>query len=137
MQPSTSTLYCTQTTAFFLFLLIGSLFIFAGCTQVYKILGFTEEQIDEQVSEDQETIIRTVTIVRTTAADLITTIVAGLGTVASGFLVKWLGTEREIVKALIVGIEKSSADNVKETVHKKATDAGIQSQLSKRVAAYT
>ena len=133
----TTILNCSQKSAFFIFSLIGILFILAGCAQVYKALGLTEEQTQEQVSEDQKTIIRTVNQVRTTTAEILTTALAGLGTIASGFLAKWLGTERKITKALIAGIEKSAPGSVKESVHQQATNAGIEPQLSKRVAALT
>ncbi len=137
MQNKPTILQCSHRTAYVTFILIGSLFILAGCAQVYKALGLTEEQIDEQVSEDQQTIIKTITQVRTTTAEIITTALAGLGTIASGFLAQWLGTERKITAALITGIEKAAPGSVKETVHQKATDAGIEKQLSKRVAALT
>lgn len=137
MQNQTSILRCSQKTAAFLFIAIGILFILTGCTQIYELLGLTEEQIEEQVSEDQAVITKTITTVRNTTADIITTALAGLGAIASGILAKWLGTERKMTGVLIAGIEKSSLDNVKEIVHQKATDAGIQSKLAKRVAALT
>ena len=133
----TTILRCSQTSAFIVFVLIGTLFILVGCAEVYKAAGLTEEQTDEQVSEDQKVIIRTVTQVRTTTADILTSAIAGFGTIASGFLAKWLGTERKITKALIAGIEKAAPGSVKESVHQQATDAGIEPQLSKRVAALT
>ncbi len=137
MQKHQSILRCSHQTAFVIFLLIGTLFILTGCAAAYKALGLTEEQIHEQVDKDQKVIIRTITTVRTTTADIITTALAGIGTIASGFLAKWLGTERRISRALITGIEKAAPGSVKDTVHQKATDAGIQKQLSRRVAALT
>lgn len=130
-------LQCSQTTATIVFILIGTLFILTGCAQIYKSLGLTEEQIDEQVSEDQKTIIRTITQVRTTTAEIITTAVAGLGTIASGFLAKWLGTERKITAALITGIESAGDLRAKESVKAKATASGIESALHARVVKLT
>lgn len=135
--PKTAVLNCTRTTATILFLLIGTLFIFTGCAQLYKILGLTEEQTEEQVSEDQKTIVRTITQVRTTTGQIITTAVAALGTIASGFLAKWLGTERKITAAMITGVEAASNETVKESITKKATSAGVESKLNARVQALT
>lgn len=133
----TAILHCTQTTATLVFILIGSLFLFTGCVQLYKILGLTEEQTQEQVAEDQKTIIRTITQVRTTAAEIITTAVAGLGAIASGFLAKWLHTERKITQVLITGVESAHETNVKETIKAKATAAGVEPKLAARVRALT
>ena len=130
-------LHCTQKTAAILFILIGSLFTFTGCIQLYKLLGLTEEQTQEQVAEDQKTIIRTITQVRTTAAEIITTAVAGLGAIASGFLAKFLHTERKITTILIKGIETGENPTVKEAVHSKAVAAGLEPKLAARVQALT
>ena len=134
---SKTILYCSQTTATVVFILMGCLFILTGCAQVYKVLGLTEEQVAEQVSEDQKTIIRTITKVRTTTAEIVTTAIAALGTIASGFLAKWLGTERKMTAALITAIESSDGVNVKEAAQAKATAAGIETQLHARVISLT
>lgn len=130
-------LNCSTKTAALLFILIGLLFCLTGCVQLYKLLGLTDEQTQEQISQDQETIIRTITTTRNTAADIITTAVAGLGAIASGFLAKWLGTERKITKAIITGVEEANGISVKESVQRNATAAGIQPQLHARVKALT
>lgn len=130
-------LRCSQQTAFLIFLTIGTLFILTGCAQVYKAAGLTEEQTDDQVSADQQTIIRTVTQVRTTTAEILTTAIAGLGTIASALLTRLLGTERKITAALITGIETAKDISVKPAVKDKAMIAGVQTQLHKRVTALT
>lgn len=130
-------LHCTQTTATLVFILIGSLFIFTGCVQVYKLLGLTEEQTQEQISEDQKTIIRTITQVRTTTAEIITTAIAGLGAIASGFLAKWLHTERKITGVLITAVESADSSNIKKTIKTKASAAGVEPKLAARVRALT
>ena len=134
---SKTILNCTQQTAAILFILIGSLFIFTGCVQVYKLLGLTEEQTEQLLAEDQKTIIRTITQVRTTAAEIITTTIAGLGAIVSGFLAKWLHTERKITKVLITGVESADSSNIKKTIKAKATAAGIEPKLAARVQALT
>ena len=128
---------CSQKTAVILFIIIGSLFTITGCAQLYKLIGLTEKQTQDQLDQDQETIIRTITLTRNTAADIITTAVAGLGTIASGFLAKWLGTERKITKAMIAGVEKSKNPDTKQSITTAALAAGIEPQLHKRVKALT
>ena len=130
-------LKCSQKTTMTVFILIGSLFCLTGCAQLYKLIGLTEEQTEEQLAEDQKTIIRTITLTRNTAADIITTAVAGIGTIASGFLAKWLRTERKITKALITGVEKANDTNVKESIATAAGTAGIEPKLHDRVKALT
>ncbi len=130
-------LKCSQKTAAVFFILIGSLFCLAGCAQLYKSIGFTEEQTQEQVAEDQKTIIRTITQVRTTTAEILTTIIAGLGAIASGFLAKWLSTERKMTKVLITGVEKANEINTKEMIASIAGATGIEPQLHARVKALT
>lgn len=132
-----TTLYCTQKTAAILFILIGLLFTFAGCAQLYKFLGLTEQQTQEQISKDQKTIIRTITQVRTTTAEIITTAIAAIGTIATGFLTRWLGTERKLTSTLIRAIESADPASVKETVKAKATAAGLESLLHARVLKLT
>lgn len=130
-------LRCSQTTAFFLFILIGLLFILAGCAQLYKFLGFTDQQTQDQLTKDQESEKQIIETFRLTTTELITTAIAGLGAIASGFLAKWLGTEKKLTKVLITGIEKAPNSNVKESIKTQALSAGIESQLHARVKALT
>ena len=116
---------------------LGVLFSITGCTQIYKLIGLTEEQTNEQVDLDRQVITRTITEVRTQAADLITTAVAAAGTIASGLLATWLGRERKITKALIVGIENSPELDTKKNVRNAAISAGVEKALHKRVEALT
>ena len=136
MQQST-VLKCSQTTAVILFILIGTLFCLTGCAQLYKLIGLTEEQTQDQLSQDQETIIRTITTTRNTTADIITTVIAGLGAIVSGFLAKWLGTERKMLKATITGVENANDISVKQSIKDKAMIAGVEPQLHRRVQALT
>jgi len=137
MQYHQTFLRCSQTTATITFILIGILFTLTGCAQLYKLVGLTEEQTQEQTAKDQKTIIRTITTTRNTAADIITTAIAGLGAIASGLLAKWLGTERKLTKALITGIENAQDISVKASVKDKAMDAGVEPILHRRVQALT
>ncbi len=116
---------------------LGILFTMVGCAQMYKMLGLTEKQTTDQVSEDQKIIIRTISEVRTTAADIISASVAGLGALASGLLARLLGTERKITKALITGIEKTPDLDIKKNVMAEALTAGVEKKLHKRVSALT
>ncbi|MBA7709906.1 hypothetical protein ES703_118832 [subsurface metagenome] len=97
----TTILHCTQTTATIIFLLIGSLFIFIGCEKLYKTIGLTEEQTAAQVAQDQDATQQIVQQVRWTTHEIITTALAGAGTILSGLLAKWLGTERKMIVAVV------------------------------------
>lgn len=130
-------LQCSQKTAVILFILIGSLFIITGCAQLYKFIGLTDEQIADQVAADQVDRQKIIQGIRLTTTEIITTAIAGIGAIASGFLAKWLGTEKKINKALITGIESANGHSVKETVKNNAMAAGVEPQLHTRVKALT
>lgn len=130
-------LKCSQTTATFLFILIGSLFVLAGCAQLYRTIGMTDDQVNEQVAADQQVRGSIINTIRTTSTDMISTALAGLGAIVSGFLAKWLGTERKITRTLISGIEANDSKSTKETVRAMAVSAGIESKLHKRVVSLT
>ena len=119
------------------FILIGSLFSLAGCAQLYKLLGLSDRQAADQVAADQTARQEIIQGIRLTTTELITTAIAGIGAIASGFLAKWLSTEKKISKAMITGIEKANELTVKTSVHKQAVAAGIESKLHTRVKALT
>ncbi len=135
--PEPTLLKCSRTTATILFILIGSLFVFAGCAQLYRSIGMTEDQVNEQVAADQQVRGSIVNTIRTTSTDMISTALAGLGAIVSGFLAKWLGTERKITKALITGIETNDSKSTKEAVRALSIVAGVEKKLHKRVASLT
>ncbi|KKN03867.1 hypothetical protein LCGC14_1103440 [marine sediment metagenome] len=127
----------SETTAFFFFLLIGSLFLLAGCAQFYRTLGLSPHQVHTQVSKDQTARLQIIQGIRLTTTEIITSVIAGLGAIASGFLARALGTERKMTKVLITGIEAARDLDVKATIKTKATAAGIQNPLDARVQALT
>ena len=137
MQQHQTILQCSQKTAFITFVILGTLFTLTGCAQLYKTLGLTDEQTQDQVSQDHLVATKIITQVRTATADIVTTALAGLGAIASGILAKWLGTERKMTTALITGIEAAHDISVKAAVKDKAMIAGIQTKLAKRVARLT
>lgn len=130
-------LRCSQKTATIAFILIGSLFCLAGCAQLYKLIGLTDQQTQDQLTQDQIDRQKIAEGIRLTTTEIITTAVAGLGAIATGFLAKWLGTERKITKVLITGIEAKEGGTTKQVVHAKALDAGIENQLHARVKSLT
>lgn len=130
-------LRCSQTTAALLFIIIGTFFVLTGCTQFYKTIGMTDEQAADQVAQDQVIKKQILGDLRLTTTGIITTTIAGLGAIASGFLAKWLGTERKISKALITGIESANSTPVKQAVTTKALAAGVEKKLHARVKALT
>jgi len=119
------------------FIFIGSLFTLAGCTQLYKIIGLTNQQAADQVTADQTSKKQIIEDIRLTTTELITTAIAGLGALATGFLAKWLSTEKKITKVLITGIEQSNDTTVKESVQTRASAAGVEPLLHARVKALT
>lgn len=134
---SSAQLKCTHNTAGLFFILLGTLFALVGCHQVYKFVGLSDEQAAAQVAQDQQATQQVIEQARLTAYDIITTTIAAVGSIASGLLAKWLGTERKITTALIQGIESGETLGVKEAVQQKATAAGVESVLHARVQALT
>ncbi len=130
-------LRCSQSTAFVLFLTLGTFFLLTGCAQLYRTIGMNENQIADQVQKDQTVIAKIIDTTRTTTTEIITSALAGLGAIVSGFLAKWLGTEKKITKAMILGIETANESSVKGHVQDSARQLEIQSQLHKRVQALT
>ena len=112
MSKHLTILRCSQTTATILFILVGSLFLIAGCAQFYRSLGMSADQVLEQVAADQQAKEQIFQGIRYTTTEIITTAIAGLGAIASGFLAKWLGTERKITKVLITGIEAADSGSI-------------------------
>lgn len=136
--PHTETpLRCKHNTAGLILIASGVLFLLIGCTGLYKTIGLTEEQAAAQTAKDQAATQQITNQIRLTTTELITTSIAGAGAILSGLLAKWLGTERKITTALITGIESAKNDTVKETIHAKATAAGIEPLLHARVKALT
>lgn len=130
-------LECSRKTAVISFILCGTLFILTGCAQFYRAIGLSAEQTADQVAKDQTARQEITDKIRLTTTELLLTITSGLGAIASGFLAKWLGTERKITTALITGIESTDAKATKESVNRKATAAGIEPKLAARVRALT
>lgn len=132
-----TTLHCHHNTAGLIFIILGTFFLFTGCAQIYKFLGLTEDQIQTQVAQDQDATQQIIQQVRWTTHEIITTALSGAGTILSGLLARWLGTERKLTTALITGIESAQNPTVKESVKEKAISAGVEPILHKRVLALT
>lgn len=130
-------LKCTHNTAGTIFIVLGALFVLTGCGQIYRTLGLTEEQTQEQLAQDQNATQQIIQQVRWTTHEIITTGLSGIGAILSGLLARWLGTERKITTALITGVEKAADTTAKEEIQKAATAAGIEPQLHSRVVALT
>lgn len=104
---------------------------------MYRAIGMDEEQVTTQVQKDQTVITKILDTTRATTTEIILTALSGLGAILSGFLAKWLGTERKITKALITGIEDAEQTSVKGHVRDSATQLGVQQILEKRVRSLT
>lgn len=134
-QPAT--LRCKHNTAGLILITLGSIFVLVGCTQVYKTLGLTEKQAQDQTEKDQEATGAIIDQARITTTEIVTTALAGLGAILSGILAKWLNTEKKITAALITGIESAANSTTKQKVKSTATSAGIEPKLHARVLALT
>ena len=132
-----ATLKCTYHTAGLVFIILGTFFLLTGCAGLYKILGFTPEQTAAQVAQDQAAAKEIIEQVRWTSHEIVSTAIAGAGTILSGLLARWLGTERKITTALITAIEKADDSTVKTLANDKATSAGVEPQLHARVIKLT
>lgn len=116
---------------------LGVLFLLIGCGPIYKSLGFTDVEAEEQVAKDKAEIIDAIENSRAIFWQTVSGALAGLGAIVSGLLGKWLSTERKVSSTLIKGIETAKAESVKETVHKLSVVNGVEKTLAKRVDAIT
>lgn len=114
-------------------LLIGVLFVVLGCTGFYEGIGFTPAQAIEQVAQDKAAFQEAIGQGRVLTWQLISAALGGVGTIATVLLGKWLKTERTISSVVIQGVEKADKGEVKAAIFNKATSAGIEPKLNKRV----
>lgn len=128
---------CRTKTAIFFIIILGFLFLLIGCRSIYEKLGMTPDQVDRQVDADNIFTSQILDQARSSIGQLVTQILAGVGAIGSGILATYLGRERKITKVLITSIEKAGDSTVKNIIHTKATDAGVQTKLAKRVSALT
>lgn len=118
-------------------IIIGFALLITSCTAIYKFIGLTEKQAEDQTAKDRQITIDVLETGREQIWQLATAAVTALGGITSGLLARWLGTERKITTTLISAIETSGADSLKETISSKATSAGIEPKLNARVRALT
>lgn len=157
-QPLTF-LHCSHRTAALVLCTIFSLFLLIGCAALLRKTGIPQDEADrlaaiaeqnlaDAAAEAVENIktglaqgqdVKSIVVETGSAfAWKLTTIAAStIGAVLSGLLAKWLATERKISKACITAIEKTNNISTKEYVQKKATAAGVQKQLDRRVQSLT
>lgn len=115
--------------------LVGLAFAAVGCGQLYKLAGLPPEKVDELTAEDQAVTVELIREGREQLWQIATLVVAGVGTIVSGLLAKWLGVERKINRAVIAGVEQAEDGNAKAAIKQQATVAGVQEVLHKRVKA--
>ncbi len=159
MQHHQTFLRCSRKTAIIIILTIFVLFLAIGCAAMLRKAGLTPDEADRQAAIAQAALtdaaaeavaniqtglaqgddLKTIAIKTGSAfAWKIAALAAStIGAVLSALLAKWLGTERKINQVLITGIEKTANQATKETIHNKATAAGIEPQLHARVKALT
>ena len=152
-------LRCSRTTATLTIIASICLFILIGCTSLFRSAGLTDQQAAQQTAELKAALADATTAaitdiqtglaeghdlktiaVKTGSAFLWKMIAAGgatLGVVLNGLLAKWLSTEKKITKTLITAIEPDTNSSLKTRIKAKATTAGIESQLHRRVQALT
>lgn len=108
-----------------------------GCVQLYKALGMTEEQAQEEHGKDVEELRKALSEGRVLFWQIVSGVVAAAGALVTGLLAKWLGQEKKIVQAVVAGVEKAGNGKVKEAIHDSALAMGVEGALSKRVQTLT
>lgn len=126
-----------KNTAALILIILGSILLLAGCTQLYRTIGLTPNQVQQQTALDQAAIQLTIEQARTHFWQIVSATIGGAGTILSGLLARWLGTERKITAAMITGIEKAPQNAVKQSITAKAVAAGVEPKLNARVRALT
>jgi len=67
-------------------------FLTLGCGGLYKAVGLNEGQVADLVQDDQIKTVTAIGEVRDIFWQTVSIVLAGVGTVTTGLLVKWLGT---------------------------------------------
>lgn len=152
-------LKCSRTTAIITIAASICLFLLIGCASLFRSAGLTDEQAAAQTAELQKVItlagsealetiqsglseghdLKTIAVKASSTSlwKIIAAAGAALGIVLNGLLAKWLSTEKKITTAVITGVEDAHASDVKASIKRNATAAGIESKLSARVKALT
>lgn len=152
-------LKCVRKTAGNLLIVLSLAFVVVGCASLYRTLGLSEDTAEEQAALDQAALqdavkdavdqvqadlaagqdLKTVAVKAGSAFawQIATVLVSGIGAVISGFLAKWLKTERKITAAVVTGVEKADKSEIKESIQREAIAAGVEPVLHKRVKALT
>jgi hypothetical protein len=97
----------------------------------------TEPQVAAQVQADKEAAVQAVSAGRELLWQVVTIVVGGVGTILTGLLAKWLGAERTMNKAIILGVEGATAENVKASIQQVAKTLSVEDKLYKRVQSLT
>ncbi len=118
-------------------IVLGCVLSGIGCAGVYKGLGLSDPQVKDLVEKDQAETIRFIETNRELFWQIATVATAGVGTILSALLARWVGVERKISGAIIAGVESADNGDVKKAVQAKAVAAGVEGKLAKRVKAIT
>ena len=124
----------TLTTGVLLAVFIVNIFIVAGCRSMYEKMGFTEQQISEQMDEDKDLLIRTITETRSIFGDIVLSVLAGLGALLSGWLGIKLNTANKTSVVLADAIKTNTNGETKAAVINKAASAGVGTKVTKLLA---
>ena len=152
-------LNCKTSTAKIVILAIAGLFLLIGCTSLLRSSSMTQTEAAQEKARLEHALVAAAaeavadihtglaeghdikTLALTTGSEFLWKMIAAgastAGLILSGLMAKWLGTERKITKVLITAIENTDNNIIKETVHKKALDAGVEPKLAARVQALT
>jgi len=114
-------------------IVVFACFLVVGCGSLYKLIGVPQSEIDKLVEDDSVRTLHVVQEGRTMFWQAATAIMGSLGAVASALLGKYLHTERQVSKAVILGVENSGGNDVKTSVAKAAERLEVSQPLAKRV----
>ncbi len=116
---------------------ILALFLFVGCQSILRLIGYTTADIDkiqdQAADEDRPGPVD----VDLEIWQAITAATGLTGTLLSALLLRWLGIERKMVKAVILGVEESNPNTLHTSITANAKKLGVQKKLASRVSKLT
>jgi len=120
-----------------LFLAIALAFVVLGCGHVYRAIGVSTETAEQLARDDAKKIEPVVRHVRDMFWESVYAALAILGGGVSG----WLGLKthraNKVNKAVILGVEHATGDNIKESIQHEAVLLGVADKLHKCVKGLT
>ncbi len=116
---------------------VGLIFLLTGCVGLYEQMGFTTEESENLAGLDRTEFLKIKQQADSVFWQTASVVIAGVGALVSGFLGKWLYNDKQMIKAIVSGVEASGSEDVKNAIQNNAKAMGVESNLRKRVNALT